>query len=273
MEESKLDKVIREKFQERSLETSVSSWERMENMLDTSERKSKKKMFFFVGIAASIAIIFSVFLKMNTNQIEEIPILPVKNQIIVTAPKKDINTENKTEREVNAIIEKKKNQNHTEVVIAQKLINSKKKINKRVDTGLEKPSKIIEQTFEVKNSDESFASIASDTPVELKNLDKIIKPVSSDKRRIQVNSDDLLYAVTHSPKEVKEYYANLELNRNDVLDSIKFQLKRTNLKINPELILAEVERSIEDDEYQGNFKDNLGRRISTIIVAVANRNK
>ena len=88
-----------------------------------------------------------------------------------------------------------------------------------------------------------------------------------------MNSDDLLYAVTHSPEEVKEYYANLKLNRNDVLDSIKIKLKKSNLKINPEIILAEVERSIEDDTYQGNFRNNLGRRISTIIVAVANRNK
>lgn len=274
MEESKLDRIIREKFQDRNLEPSISSWERMENMLDESEKKSKMNVFYFIGIAASIILLLGVFLKMNTNTVD-VNTTPVKNNIIVTAPEEKENIEDKILIEKKITVEEDIVENTSEIALVKepvKTIKSPDKSDKVMEVNLDNPIKVIDKAFEVKKNQESFAAKNSDVPVKLKNLDNLVKPVTK-KNRIKVNGDDLLYAVTHTPTEVKEYYANLKLNRNDVLDSIKFQLKKSNLKINPELILAEVERSIEDDEYEGNFKENLGIKISNIIVAIADRNK
>ena len=274
MEESKLDRIIREKFQDRNLEPSISSWERMENMLDESEKKSKKNVFYFIGIAASIILLLGIFLKMNTKTVD-VNTTPVNNKIIVTAPEEKENIEDKILIEKKINVEEDIVENTSEIALVKepvKTIKSSDKSDKVMEVNLDNPIKVIDKTFEVKKNQESFAAKNTDVPVKLKNLDNLVKPVTK-KNRIQINGDDLLYAVTHTPTEVKEYYANLKLNRNDVLDSIKFQLKKSNLKINPELILAEVERSIEDDEYEGNFKENLGIKISNIIVAIADRNK
>ncbi|CAL2079406.1 hypothetical protein [Tenacibaculum sp. 190524A05c] len=274
MEESKLDRIIREKFQDRNLEPSISSWERMENMLDESEKKSKKNVFYFIGIAASIILLLGIFLKMNTNTVD-VNTTPVNNNIIVTAPEEKENVEDKILIEKKITVEEDIVENTSEIALVKepvKAIKSSDKSDKVMEVNLDNPIKVIDKTFEVKKNQESFAAKNTDVPVELKNLDNLVKPVTK-KNRIQINGEDLLYAVTHTPTEVKEYYANLKLNRNDVLDSIKFQLKKSNLKINPELILAEVERSIEDDEYEGNFKENIGIKISNIIVAIADRNK
>ena len=89
---------------------------------------------------------------------------------------------------------------------------------------------------------------------------------------IKINADDLLFAVTHSQKEVKAYYAKYQINRDDVLKTIKSELKKSNLKVKPETILAEVERSIDDDDFQNNFLKNLKRKVSDIATAIASRN-
>ncbi len=82
----------------------------------------------------------------------------------------------------------------------------------------------------------------------------------------------MLFAVTHSPQEVKTYYAKYNVNRDDVLKTIKSELKKSNLKVNPETILAEVERTIDEDDFQNNFMKTLKRRVSDIATAIASRN-
>ncbi|WP_341221635.1 hypothetical protein [Polaribacter atrinae] len=89
---------------------------------------------------------------------------------------------------------------------------------------------------------------------------------------IKINSDDLLFTVTHSSAEVKEYYAKYDITREDVLRTIKGELKKGNLKVNPNAILAEVERSIGEEEFQNNFLNSLKKRVTNIATAIASRN-
>jgi ABC-type uncharacterized transport system substrate-binding protein len=82
----------------------------------------------------------------------------------------------------------------------------------------------------------------------------------------------LLYAVTHSPKEVQTYYAKYQVNREDVMRIIKLELKQSNLKLNPETILAEVESTIAEDDFKNNFMQFLKKRVVDIASAIATRN-
>ena len=81
-----------------------------------------------------------------------------------------------------------------------------------------------------------------------------------------------MYAVTHSSTEVKQYYAKHNLTRDDVLKTIKSELQKSNIKINPNTILAEVERTIGEEDFQNNFMKSLKTKISNIATVIASRN-
>ncbi|MDO6744558.1 hypothetical protein Q4553_08235 [Tenacibaculum soleae] len=83
----------------------------------------------------------------------------------------------------------------------------------------------------------------------------------------------MLFAVTHSQEEVKEYYAKYKINRKDVLDTIRKELIKSNLTINPETILAEVEYDIKETDFEQNFMKKFKSKLSNVIVAIADRNK
>jgi ABC-type uncharacterized transport system substrate-binding protein len=96
----------------------------------------------------------------------------------------------------------------------------------------------------------------------------------SRKTRISVNSDALLYSVTHTEEEVIAYYKKYQLNRKDIINSIEQQLRKSNLKVavNASTILAEVEREIDDASFKKNFMKIIKRRVSDLATAIASRN-
>ena len=81
-----------------------------------------------------------------------------------------------------------------------------------------------------------------------------------------------MYAVTHNKEDVKTYYARHSLDREDILRTIKSELKKSNIEVNPEIILAEVERTIDDDDFQNNFMKSLKNKISDFATVIASRN-
>ena len=133
------------------------------------------------------------------------------------------------------------------------------------------------KTDAVKTNKKESIVIATVDDFSIKSLEKSILEESKILKRdpnsaIKINADDLLFAVTHSPKEVSAYYAKYNVNRNDVLRTIKSELKKSNFKIDPNTILAEVERTIDDDIFQNNFMNSLKRKVSDIAEAIASRN-
>ena len=89
---------------------------------------------------------------------------------------------------------------------------------------------------------------------------------------IHVDSGDLLYAVTHSQEEVLSYYNKKRLSRESILEIINNELEKSNLKVDPKTILAEVERTIHDTYLENNFLKSIQERISTLTTAIASRN-
>ena len=81
-----------------------------------------------------------------------------------------------------------------------------------------------------------------------------------------------MYAVTHNKDDVKTYYAKYKINREDVLKTIRKALKKSNIKVDSHLILAEVERTINEDDFQNNFMKSLKRKVSDLAIVIASRN-
>ncbi|WP_026777661.1 hypothetical protein [Polaribacter sp. Hel_I_88] len=269
MKTNKLDNSIKEKFANRTLEPSASAWERLSVKLDEEPKQKKIGWFFYIGVAASILLLVSVSMYVFSDTSQEIIF---EDDVVIEKIDKDLidkNIENiKTELPIEEVIVQKDGIKVTPETSIKKIID-KKDILKEY-----RNSTKIKVTKATKNENVGIANVdkISTELIEKEgfNEPEILKrdPNSS----IKINAEDLLFAVTHSQKEVKAYYAKYNVEREDVLKTIKSELKKTNFKIDPNTILAEVERTIDDDVFQNNFMNSLKRKVSDIAEAIASRN-
>ena len=271
MKTNKLDHNIKEKFAKRTLEPSASAWERLSTQLDEQPKEKKRGWFFYIGAAASILLLVSIGIQLfSTSSVEELP----KEEVVIK--KKNVIETNRIKNEVpvqEAIVkvesksiyhENVKNSNPKKENFIKRKINKNTYIKKEL---------IVIANNEVEKEEKNIASEVKDFDTSTK-IESLKTPALklNPNSRIKINSDDLLFAVTHSAQEVKTYYAKYNVNRNDVLRTIKSELKKANLKVNPSIILAEVERTIDDDVFHNNFMKSLKRRVSDIATAIASRN-
>lgn len=257
MQTNNFEKHLVEKLKNRTVTPSESAWERLSTQLDEEEGKSKKKKFFYLGYAASIVVVVALGVLYNQQEQKQIPI--ENNKHILT----DVDTTNQKTEEEKKTIEK----TIIEEGIANNVVQQKSEKRKKlvvIKEDVKKQTILEEQPIKEKVQKEVLKE-KHDKTIITKEKHKIPK-------RIRINADDLLYAVTHSPDEVKAYYAKYNINRKNVLDTIQKQLRKTNLKIDPELILAEVENSIEEADFQENFMNKFKSKLSDVIVAIADRN-
>ncbi|ARV05693.1 hypothetical protein BTO04_02820 [Polaribacter sp. SA4-10] len=309
MKTNKVDTNIKEKFGNRTFKPSASAWERLSAQLDEQEQKKKKGWFFYIGYAASLVVLISVsfwFFSDNDkpvileNSIVKTPIdtllidkktdrfineIPVEEAIVNN---EKVEEAKKTNKNSNAIANKVKQSDfNKKLTLLKTPSNYKDEI-----TNVDHKQKIIPTKKESKLKKESFKQDANST-IKI-NSDDLLYAVTHDKEKgistenkleikkesfiqapnsiIKINSADLLYAVTHSKEEVKTYYAKYTINRNEVLKTIRNQLKESNLKVNPTIILAEVERNIDEAAFQNNFMKSLKKRVTDIASAIASRN-
>ena len=265
METNKIDKNVKEKFTNRTFRPSTSAWERLSLQLDEQPKSKKFGLFFYTGIAASILLLVTISIQIFNNDSD---VLLQKEEIVISPiDKKQFDM--KIDDQINQISFPEVLVKNEVLELKQEIINLPVIINKN---SVSKPDKFYKKnlsTNEIVGNKDDVISNEIKKSKEILNH-KILKqdPNSS----IKINADDLLYAVTHSSKEVKAYYAKYNIDREEVLKTIKSELKKSNLKVNPNTILAEVERSIDDDFFENNFMKVLKKRVSDIAVAIASRN-
>ena len=259
MSSNNIDKHIAEKLKNRELKPSNSAWERLETRLDNQEATKKRNWFLYVGYAASLALLISfvAFYFTGSDSKETI------EEVIVDIPIDTLKINNKGIEKFlrntdEAVVQTEENQQ-------EKQLKKKKKITVIKSSTLKEEDKVFKNIQKEELRKEEVVVGKLDKPIETKKKES--------NSRVKVNSDDLLFAVTHSSEEVKEYYAKHKVKREDVLKTIEDELKKSNLKIDPNTILAEVERTIDDEEFKGNFMQKLKSRISDIAVAIVERNK
>lgn len=257
MSSNNIDKHIAEKLKNRELKPSNSAWERLETRLDNQEATKKRNWFLYIGYAAGLALLISFVALYFTGSDSKTLI----EEVIVNTSIDTLKINNKG---IEKFIK-----NTDEAVVEFEEKKQEKQLHNKKETITETKTSILKEEIAFKNIQKEELSKG-----EVVELNKSVKQKKKNSiSRVKVNSDDLLFSVTHTPNEVKEYYAKHKLKREDVLKAIEDELKESNLKIDPSIILAEVERTIDDEEFKGDFMQKLKSRISDIAVAIVDRNK
>jgi hypothetical protein len=267
METNNRDKNIKEKFANRTFEPSASAWERLSLKLDDQPEKKKKGWFFYIGAAVSILLLVSIGFQFFSDNTTE------------GKPMKEIIVENPIDTN---LIDKKTNNFMNEIPIEKALVNVKEVGEKETKSTLKKTNVVVkslksypkESSIIIAKNEEQITIANEDNNLSEKKSSEVKKEAlqQNPNSRIKINSIDLLYAVTHNKEDVKTYYARHSLDREDILRTIKSELKKSNIKVNPETILAEVERTIDDDDFQNNFMKSLKHKISDFATVIASRN-
>lgn len=268
MKTNNIDQNIKKKFDNRTLEPSSSAWERLSVQLDEQPKQKKIGWFFYIGAAASILLLVIIgyqFLSSDSNNItpfQEVVKSPIDKTIIDTKIEEFINEIPLEE----ALVK--------EEIDADKFIKSEDKI--AVKNNVYKKKRQKTATDKRQNKGLAIVNVEPEVDKKKQQID-VIKKASTIKKghknsKIKVNAEDLLFAVTHTSQEVKNYYAKYNMDRDALLNTIKLELKKSNLKVNPNSILAEVERTIDDDDFQNNFLKSLKSKVSDIASAIASRN-
>ena len=278
METNKTDNNIKEKFAKREIVPSASAWERLSIQLDNQPKNKKRSWFLYIGYAATILILISVGVyTFSSNSLERMPL----EDVLV---KQEIDT---------AQILHKIDKVFKEVPIEKALVKSEIIKEKQIDTFiLEKVS--IKQSIARIDTDEILKKEAgthviiieskeNSSVVSIEENKAIITPTKETaitktstqpilKARIKVNAEELLYAVTNESKYPLTISFERNTNRAELLTTIKNELEKSNFKVDPKIILAEVERAIKDDFFQNNFLETIRRNITNLATTVANRN-
>lgn len=269
MSKNNIDKHIAEKLKNREFSPSASAWERLSTQLDEQETTQKKKGWYvYVGYAASIVLLLSIaymqFEKPKpTEPIKEIIVqkpIKIDSENVLPVQKKVFTEEVPVEKSM-AVVEKN--------IKKVKTKKTKNKLFKKFETPEKELLTILKEETKVANT-EGVKKKKNKLKEEFK-IPEIKKDTSA---KIKVNAADLLYAVTHTKEEVKNYYASKSINRKELLQTVEKQLKASKLKIDPETILAEVEDEIYmADEERESFMNKFKTKLSKVIVAIADRNK
>ena len=88
MKINKLDKNIKEKFENRTFTPSTSAWERLSVQLDEQPKEKKRGLFFYISIAASILLLVSIGFQIFTT--DDNKAIPIKEEIVINPLEKEV---------------------------------------------------------------------------------------------------------------------------------------------------------------------------------------
>lgn len=257
--ENRLDKEIKQKFEERTIQPSSSAWERLSLQLDEQESSKKKgslKWLWVVSIAASLVLLFTILQKEETVDAMDEFVNP--NQELVVTP---VDTTKFVKDPIKAIKETVEEQ--------ERVVEAPKKVAPLKKTKVKKKQVIVEEV----KSPEIIAAVDEVKKVEEKKSPfKITEKTQNSNARIFVDIDALLYSVTHSKEDVRAFYKKYQVSRSKVLESIEKELKNRHISVDAKTILAEVEMDLNEESFQNNFYQLIKKRVSDVATAIANRN-
>jgi hypothetical protein len=292
METNKIDNIVRSAIEKRTIQPSSSAWERMSDQLDAIEQPKRINWFKYAGYAAGILLLISVAFFINRKDDKQ-PDSPIINEIVNSpVDTKDLVKPNfNNVQEETVIVNKEEEKKDEKKELEKSTIVKKNSTELKVPSVVKESSRIViaDNTIEkkkVEGNKSTKSTIVIDSDALLKSVtntetiiaktDKVEIPKIADKllksSRITINSDALLYAVSNPDKDISEYYKKYDINRADVLNNIKNELKKFNLKVDAQTILADVEKTIDEETFKKSFMQVVKGKITGLASAFANRN-
>ena len=277
METNNTDTNIKQKFAKREIVPSASAWERLSKELDGQPKHKKSGWLLYTGYAATVLILISVGIytfSRNAIADEILENVLVKQEIdtvqILHKIDKVFNEVPLEKAIVKAVIVKEKletsilEKSSVEQSIAE--IEANKILKKEADTPVVTiESKEIRSVVMVEEKKAIFIPI-KETIINKTTTQPILKA------RIKVNAEELLYAVTNESKYPLTISFERNINRAELLTTIKNELEKSNFQVDPKIILAEVELAIKEDFFQNNFLETIRKSITSFATAAVNRN-
>jgi len=303
MESNKMDKIVRDAMQSRTIQPSNSAWERLSDQLDVVKAPKRINWFKYAGYAASVLLLISVAFFMNTTDAIE----PIEKNNLVTSPTIDttefvkpsfnnsVPQETVIVKAAKPIVEENNgitNKGETEKPYSKKVrtVKMSKSTAVKVPNVLKgNPRIVMAKNTPVKSkgtNQTTRSSIKIDSDALLLAVTKsdkrvtettaVIIPNSSKKLlnqgNIKINSEALLYAVTNPNKDISEYYKKYHIDRNEVLKNIQKELNKVNLSIDAATLLTSVEKNIDEETFKKSFMQVVKGKITGFASAFANRN-
>lgn len=260
MERDKMNR-IKNKMEQRTIQPSSDSWNRLEQMLDNADEPVKQIPYIKYVIAASVILILgvSVLIQLNSNS--------ENNEVIPVLVEEDNKVLKANEREIDKVLEKTKPKEQSSVIAqVEPKVAVKKKREVKIEE-IEKPKSSL--VLEEKEKEEKIAQIKE----ELKTIllasiqDSLLKEKQQPKN-IDDEVDGLLAQAMKDIEHKEQYAYNRITDAETLLADIEEEL---DLFSDEEYLLAEaqgeIDESIKEKVYQ-ILKNNYKR----VKASVANRN-
>lgn len=261
----KFEENIKDKLEKRSLEPSADSWSKLSERLDIDEKKSKKPALWWLGIAASLAILITVSIAMlNKNNSETI-----NPQVVEEQKDKVEETQQPAPKVILESTESTQLANETSPkVLKEKPMPNEKPL--KTETKIRDYKKVITQ-----NKKSNLAEAPKDTIEELK-----IATIIPEKKQSEIKTDQAI---------MKEAVANalqtLKSENTAVTDrEIDSLLKIASKEIFKERLQQETSRTVDANALLESVEEDMGQSFrskvfkalkesyETVKTAVAERN-
>lgn len=248
METNKTDNIFKKAFKTRTIEPSISSWDRLNTQLDNHEEKKKKKPFVYFSYAASILLIVSLGIYFSQEANNQIQIK--KSQEVVHVKENNFSPKTQETPVFEAITDKiktihKNGNNNNNITIKTANI---KEISIPIIIKKELPilTEIILTEVDTSNiyQDQSLMVMVD--------------------KKIKVDPKSLLQALENEEK--------LILTKEEKQKIIKTELSKRKLNLDPTVLLAEIERDIDNSSFKEKFMKSLKYNIENFATVFNERN-
>ncbi len=205
---------MREKLEKRVIKPSTSSWDKLANKLDEAEeKKSKKGILWFAGIAASIIGILWVSLTLNSSE----SIYPIEQQIVDT-PKiktienqqKEIIDESPKEFIVDVQTKPQKSQpKKSESIVAKAIDKQKSRTNNKEEVIVENAIAEVIETKKIEKVQTNLMSL--DDAVKNENVEAVVAQIVELKEQNKEMTDAEIDALLNKAQDeirLKKLYKN-----------------------------------------------------------------
>lgn len=237
----------------------------LEKLEQQKSKKPKKRCAIIIfRIAASVALLLGLayFIKNNTSSHHQKTNKLVEESIDTTTlkPKKVFESHLKED----IIISK------NEEVLKVEILN---KTDSHIEIGGLKKEVSINKNITFQQTEQKIAD--TNTTIRNKNTIETIKnnELATSKEEykpsIKVNSDALLYAVTHSTNEVLAYYKENDLTRESVIASIEAELIKSKLNVDANELLTEIELGLNTYTFKEKLLAKIKLKIKELSNAIA----